>query len=108
MLTTIQSTIVTLMFLNGVLFLGLNFIAYSMVFPGPKGSKRWGYVFITAAALAFIAEQEHRMMVSLDFSGDTTLKVLLFGFAAPVFLGSLGYYRSRRGYNRPGGEVEKE
>jgi hypothetical protein len=97
MLTNIQNTIVTLMFLNGVLFLGLNFIAYSMVFPSPKGSKRWGYVFIAAAALAFIAEQEHRMLMSLEFPYDKSAKVLFFGFALPVFLASLGYYRSRRG-----------
>lgn len=97
-LTAIQNTIITLMFLNGVLFLGLNFIAYSMVFPGPKGSKRWGYVFLAAAALAFIAEQEHRMLLTLDFPYDQGAKILLFGFAFPVFVASLGYYRTRRSH----------
>ncbi len=97
MLTPIQNTIITLMFLNGVLFLGLNFIAYSFVFPGPRHSKRIGYVLFTAVALAILAQQEYSMLISLDFTPEKSAKIILFGFAAPVFLVSISYYRLLKG-----------
>ena len=84
------------MFLNGILFLGLNFIAYSFVFPGTKGSKRIGYVLITAAGLAFVVQQEYRILVNLDFVPETGRQILLFGFVLPVFLTSMVYYRVKR------------
>jgi hypothetical protein len=60
MLTPDQNTIVYLMFLNGILFLGLNFVAFSIVFPGPKGSKRIGYVLIVTVILVVAAQQEYQ------------------------------------------------
>ncbi len=84
------------MLLNGILFLGLNFIAYSFVFPGPKGSKRVGYVLLVAAALAFVVQLEYRTLLSLDFEPQAGRQILLFGFALPVFLISIVYYRVKR------------
>ncbi len=86
------------MFLNGILFLGLNFIAHSLVFPGPKGSKRIGYVLIVAAVLAFAVQQEYRTLLSLDFQPEDGRQILLFGFALPVFLVSMVYYRVKRNH----------
>jgi len=98
MLTQDQNTIVYLMFLNGILFLGLNFIAYSLVFPGPKGSKRLGYVLITAAILAFLTQLEYRALLLFDFDPGMVQKILLFGMIFPVFLISIAYYRMRRNH----------
>ena len=96
MLTQTQNFIVYLMFLNGILFLGLNFVAYSIVFPGKKGSKRIGYVLIVAALLAFGITQEYRLLFDLEFEHAGILKILLGGFVLPIFLISLVYYRIQR------------
>ncbi|GJL80006.1 MAG: hypothetical protein NPINA01_29950 [Nitrospinaceae bacterium] len=96
MLTQDQNTIIYLMFLNGILFLGLNFIAHSLVFPGPKGSKRIGYVLIAAAVLAFATQLEYRALLLFDFEPGHVQKILLFGMIFPVFLVSIVYYRIKR------------
>ena len=96
MLTQDQNTIIYLMFLNGILFLGLNFIAYSLVFPGPKGSKRIGYVLIVAAVLAFFTQLEYRALLLFDFNPGEVQKILLLGMVIPVFLVSMVYYRIKK------------
>lgn len=90
------------MFLNGLLFLGLNFIAYSIIFPGPKGSKRIGYMFIACGLLAFLVQQLYQGMVSLDYPQDKVSSLILSGFVIPVFFISLFYYRIKRN------KIEKE
>lgn len=84
------------MFLNGILFLGLNFIAYSIVNPGPKGSKRIGYLFITCALLAYLAQLMYQGLLALDYPSDKISGLLLSGFIVPVFFISLAYYRVKR------------
>ncbi|CAI2717971.1 conserved membrane protein of unknown function [Nitrospina watsonii] len=96
MFTQPQTFIVSLMFLSGLLFLGLNFIAHSMVFPGPKGSKRKGYMLIVTVLLALLVVQQHRLMVALEFPPAAAQQIILIGFAVPVFLLSLVYYRIKR------------
>lgn len=95
MLTDDQNTVVLLMFLSGVLFLGLNFIAYSIIFPGPPKSKRIGYALMAAAVTAFFSQQEYRALISLGFKPEGALNISL-GLSAPVFLLSLVYYRFRK------------
>lgn len=95
-LTSAQNFIVYLMFLNGLLFLGLNFIAYSMVFPGKKRSKRMGYMLIVAVGLAVVVGQQLRLLVALEFEISMARQIILVGFAVPVFLLSLVYYRIQR------------
>ncbi|MFQ5444548.1 MAG: hypothetical protein ACE5EK_08020, partial [Nitrospinales bacterium] len=90
------NTIVLLMFLNGILFLGLNFVAYSIVNPGGRGSKRTGYVLIVIVILMVCSQQEFRALGSLDFSPKDAGKILFVGFITPVFLCSLAYYRWQR------------
>ena len=101
-----QSHIVYLMFLNGILFLGLNFIAYSMAFPGGKGSKRIGYVLIVAVILAYTVTQEFRYMVELGFDSSWTRNILLGGFVTPVFLISLVYYRIKKQRSGPSHPIQ--
>ena len=96
MLTPDQNTIVYLMFLNGILFLGLNFIACSIVFPGPKGSKRIGYVLIVSVILVVSAQQEYQALLYFNFAPDDVQKILLFGMIFPVFLISIVYYRLKK------------
>lgn len=96
MLTQAQNQIIYLMFLNGILFLGLNFIAYCIVFPGPKGSKRIGYLFISCGLLAWLAQLMYQGLVALDYPPDTITGLLLSGFIVPVFFISLAYYRVKR------------
>lgn len=98
MLTQDQNTIIYLMFLNGILFLGLNFIAHSIVFPGGKGSKRIGYVLIVSFILAFLTQFEYRALLLFDFEPGKVQKILLFGMIFPVFLISIVYYRIKRNY----------
>ena len=96
MLNPAQNQIVYLMFLNGLLFLGLNFIARAIVFPGGPGSKQLGYVLFTAVALVFCITQELDILIDLVFPENVARTLLLAGFAAPVFLISLVYYRVKR------------
>lgn len=96
MLTQEQNTIIYLMFLNGLLFLGLNNIAWSIINPGGQGSKRRGYTLILAAVSALCVQQEYRALVTLGIAPEITAKLLLGGFVVPVFLVSLVYYRLRR------------
>ena len=96
MLTQAQNQIIYLMFLNGLLFLGLNFVAYSIIFPGSKGSKRKGYMFITCALLAYMVQQLHQGMVALDYPQESVSGLILSGFVVPVFFVSLFYYRIKR------------
>jgi len=98
MLTQNQNTIIYLMFLNGILFLGLNFIAYSIVFPGGKGSKRIGYVLIVSFILAFSTQFEYRALLLFDFEPGKVQKILLFGMIFPVFLISIVYYRIKKNH----------
>jgi len=100
MLTESQNTVIYLMFLNGLLFLGLNFVAFSIIFPGPRGSKRLGYTLIVAALSAFCAQQEFQGLVSMGFAPEKAGQILLAGFVVPVFFLSLVYYRIKK--NRRG------
>ncbi len=84
------------MFLNGILFLGLNFVAYSFVFPGPKGSKRIGYLFIACGLLAYLIQLIYQGLLALDYPPDKINGILLSGFVIPVFFISLAYYRVKR------------
>ena len=96
MLNPAQNQIIYLMFLNGLLFLGLNFIACTIVFPGGPGSKKLGYVLFTAVALVLCITQELDFLMDMEFPENAARVVLLIGFAAPVFLISLVYYRIKR------------
>ncbi len=96
MLTPDQNTIVYLMFLNGILFLGLNFIACSIVFPGPKGSKRIGYVLIVSVILVVSAQQEYQALLYFNITPGDAQNILLFGMIFPVFLISTVYYRIKK------------
>lgn len=89
-----QDQIIYLMFLNGCLFLGLNYIGFVMIYPGPTGSKRQGYGLIVAALLAFVVTHEHKVLSGLGFSDAH--KILIGGFVVPVFLLSLVAFRIRR------------
>ena len=96
MLNPSQNQIVYLMFLNGLLFLGLNFVACAIVFPGGPGSKKLGYVLITTVALVLCITQQLDILIEMEFPEAAARTVLLAGFAAPVFLVSLVYYRVKR------------
>lgn len=98
MLTPDQNTIVYLIFLNGILFLGLNFIAYSILFPGPKGSKRIGYVLIVSVILVVSTQQEYQSLLYFKFPPGDAQKILLFGMIFPVFLISTVYYRLKKNH----------
>ena len=84
------------MFLNGLLFLGLNFVAHAIVFPGGPGSKKLGYVLFTVVALVLCITQEMDILIEMKFPTSSARTVLAIGFAAPVFLISLVYYRIKR------------
>ena len=96
MLTQAQNQIIYLMFLNGILFLGLNFIAYSFIFPGPKVSKRIGYLFLACGLLAYLIQLMYQGLLALDYPPDNIRALLLSGFVIPVFFISLAYYRVKR------------
>ena len=96
MLTPEQNAIVYLMFLNGTLFLGLQFIAFSFVNHRSKGSKRIGYALLISVFLVAVIQQEYEVMAQLGFNDSNIRKILLGGFVAPVFLLSIAYYRIRR------------
>ncbi|QPJ65437.1 MAG: RTA1 domain-containing protein [Candidatus Nitrohelix vancouverensis] len=93
MLSHTQNSVVYLMFLSGLLFLGLNFVASCMVNPGPKRGKRFGYLFIVVALLTFLIQEEYSVMLSLDFTREMARNILLAGLSLPVFFISLFYYR---------------
>jgi hypothetical protein len=95
-LTLEQNAIVYLMFLNGILFLGLRFIAFAIVNNGGKGSKRIGYALLTTVFLIAIIQQEYQVMVQFNFTDDHIRKILLLGCVAPIFLSSMVYYRIKR------------
>ena len=96
MLTPEQNAIVYLMFLNGALFLGLHFVAFSFVNHSGKGSKRIGYALLIIVFLVAVTQQEYELMVQLSFTDGDIRKIILGGFVAPVFLLSIAYYRIRR------------
>jgi hypothetical protein len=96
LLNPAQNQIIYLMFLNGLLFLGLNFVACAIVFPGGPGSKKLGYVLITTVALVLCITQEMDILIDMELPVSSARTVLLAGFAAPVFLISLVYYRIKR------------
>ena len=96
MLTAAQNQIVALAFLNGILFLGLNFIARSLVFPAEAGSKRLGYMLIVIVSLTMVITQEYRLLIGLEFSAEESRNILLGGCVIPVFFVSLVFYRVRK------------
>ena len=96
MLNPAQNQIIYLMFLNGLLFLGLNFIAHAIVFPGGPGSKKLGYLLFASVAMVLCITQEMDILIEMKFPASSARTVLLVGFAAPVFLISLVYYRIKR------------
>lgn len=91
------------MFLNGVLFLGLNFLAHWLVHPGPKNSKRKGYAAIIAAVMIFCAQQEYHALLAYGINANKVRGVLMGGFILPVFFISLAWYRikKKRGPSSP-------
>lgn len=95
MLTQDQNIIIYLMLLNGVLFSGLNIVAFIMINPGPRGSKRKGYAFLIAAMLVLCVQQEYRALLQLGFSSAPVGKVLI-GFIVPIFALHLAFYRFRK------------
>jgi predicted membrane channel-forming protein YqfA (hemolysin III family) len=95
-LTQDQNAIIYLMFLSGILLLGLNSVAYSMVFPGSKKSKRLGYMLFIAVAMVGVVQQAFKTMVYLGFPYSEARQVLLLGFVIPFFLVPIVYYRLRR------------
>jgi hypothetical protein len=101
LLNPAQNQIIYLMLLNGLLFLGLNFVACAIVFLGGPGSKKLGYVLITAVAMVLCITQELDILIEMEFPTATARMVLLAGFAAPVFLISLVYYRIKRSRLEP-------
>ena len=96
MLTPEQNAIVYLTFLNGILFLGLRFIAFSIVYHDGKTSKRIGYALLTIVFLIALIQQEYQTMLYLGFIDSDIRKILLGGFVVPVFLLSIAYYRIKR------------
>ena len=96
MLNPAQNQIIYLMFLNGLLFLGLNFVAHAIVFPGGPGSKKLGYLLFTIVGLVLCITQEMDILIEMKFPASSASTVLLVGLAAPVFLISLVYYRVKR------------
>lgn len=96
MLNPSQNQIIYLMLLNGLLFLGLNFVAGAIVFPGGRGSKKLGYVLFVVVGLVLCITQELDLLMEMDFPDGPARVILLGGFAAPVFLVSLVYYRIKR------------
>ena len=96
MLTPEQNAIIYLMFLNGILFLGLRFIAFSIVYNGGKRSKRIGYALLATVLLVAVIQQEYDVMIQLNFTDENIRKILLVGFVVPVFLLSIAYYRLRQ------------
>ena len=96
MLTPEQNAIVYLMFMNGILFLGLHFIAFSIVYRDSKGSKRIGYALLTTVLLIALIQQEYQAMIQLSFIDSDIRKILLGGCVAPIFLLSIAYYRMKR------------
>ena len=96
MLTPAQNQIVTLMFLSGILFLGLNFIARCLVFPAPRGSKRTGYLMFVIVLMAGVVTLQYRLLLGLEFSASWARNLLLGGLAVSAFLISLVFYRYRR------------
>ena len=95
-LTLEQNAIVYLMFLNGILFLGLRFIAFAIVNHESKGSKRIGYALLTTVLLIAVIQQEYQVMTQLNFNDGDILKILVLGCVAPIFLSSIAYYRMKR------------
>jgi predicted membrane channel-forming protein YqfA (hemolysin III family) len=84
------------MFLSGILLLGLNSIAYSMVFPGSKKSKRLGYMLFIAVGMVAVIQQAFKTMIYLSFPHSEARQILLMGFVIPFFMVSIVYYRLRR------------
>ena len=84
------------MFLSGILFMGLNFIAFVIVNPNRKESKRIGYALFIAVFLVLLIQQEYQAMTRLGFTGDSTREILLGGLVLPVFVISIVYYRIKR------------
>jgi hypothetical protein len=95
-LTPEQNTIVYLMFLSGILFMGLNFIAFAIVTPNRKESKRIGYALFIAVFLVALIQQEYQAMTRLGFIESSAREILLGGFVLPVFVISIVYYRVKR------------
>jgi len=95
-LTLEQNAIVYLMFLNGILFLGLRFIAFAIVNHESKGSKRIGYALLTTVLLIAVIQQEYQIMSQLNFNDGDIRKILLLGCVTPIFLSSIAYYRIKR------------
>ena len=95
-LTLEQNAIVYLMFLNGILFLGLRFIAFAIVNHDSKESKRIGYALLTTGLLIAVIQQEYQVMTQLSFNDGEIRKILLLGCVAPIFLSSIAYYRIKR------------
>ncbi len=91
-----QNAIVYLMFLNGILFLGLRFIAFTIVNYDSKESKRIGYALLTTVLLIAVIQQQYQAMIQLSFIDSSIRKILLGGCVAPVFLLSVAYYRMKR------------
>jgi len=101
LLNPAQNQVMYLMFLNGLLFLGLNFVACVIVFPGERRSKKRGYALLVTVALVLCITQQLDLLMDMKFPEGAARAVLLGGFTAPVFLSSLVYYRIKRNRLEP-------
>ncbi len=84
------------MCLNGILFLGLNFVANFVVNPGSKRSKKVGYALILSVILAYTGLTEYKTLLALEFHPKTARNLLFGGFVLPVLSLSLVYYRIKK------------
>jgi len=96
LLNPAQNQVLYLMFLNGLLFLGLNYVARIIVFPGGRGSKKLGYMLLIIVGLVLCITQELDILLEMKFPAKAAQAVLLGGFAAPIFLISVVYFRIKR------------
>ncbi len=76
--------------------MGLNFVAFTIVNPNRKESKRIGYALFIAVFLVALIQQEYQAMTRLGFTEDSAREILLGGFVLPVFVISIVYYRVKR------------
>ena len=76
--------------------MGLNFVAFTIVNPNRKESKRIGYALFIAVFLVALIQQEDQAMTRLGFTEDSAREILLGGFVLPVFVISIVYYRVKR------------
>ena len=53
-------------------------------------------MFITCGLLAYLVQQLHQGMISLNYPQESVTGLILSGFVIPIFFISLFYYRIKR------------